>query len=73
MDDILFDSNCSDIAMGCHVDVTFKSLQTIWKLALSRRCNVLALTVPEVAGNFSTVDAKRNDLNARILNFEAEN
>ncbi|KAJ6790376.1 hypothetical protein PWT90_04214 [Aphanocladium album] len=63
----------NDIAMGCHVDDTFKSLQSTWRLALSRRCNVLALTVPEVAGNFTAVDAKRKDLNTRILNFEAEN
>lgn len=63
----------SDIAMGCRVDDTFKSLQSIWRLALSRRCRVLALTVPETYGDFSNAEAKRKDLNARILNFKAEN
>lgn len=63
----------SDIAMGCRVDDTFKSLQAAWQLALSRRCHVLALTVPETAGNFSVLTAKRKDLNTRILNFKAEN
>ncbi len=59
--------------MGCRVDDTFKSLQSIWQLALSRRCRVLALTVPETHGNLPHVDAKRKDLNARILGFKAEN
>ncbi|EJP70952.1 GDSL-like Lipase/Acylhydrolase [Beauveria bassiana ARSEF 2860] len=63
----------NDIAMGCRVDDTFKSLQAAWQIALSRRCNVLALTVPETAGNFSSVTAKRKDLNTRILSFKAEN
>ncbi|OAA81785.1 Esterase, SGNH hydrolase-type [Akanthomyces lecanii RCEF 1005] len=63
----------NDIAMGCRVDDTFKSLQSIWQLALSRRCRVLALTVPETHGNFPHADAKRKDLNARILGFKAEN
>lgn len=59
--------------MGCHVDDTFKSLQSSWQLALSRRCRVLALTVPETAGNFPQVNSKRQDLNTRILNYKAEN
>ncbi|ATY64899.1 GDSL-like lipase [Cordyceps militaris] len=63
----------NDIAMGCHVDDTFKSLQSIWRLALSRRCRVLAMTVPETGARFARIDAKRADLNQRILDFEAEN
>lgn len=63
----------SDIAMGCRVDDTFKSLQSIWRLALSRRCRVLALTVPETHGDFPNAEAKRKDLNARILDFKADN
>ncbi|KAM3560812.1 hypothetical protein ARSEF4850_003506 [Beauveria asiatica] len=59
----------NDIAMGCRVDDTFKSLKTAWELALSRRCHVLALTVPETAGNFSSVTAKRKDLNTHTLDL----
>ncbi|XWW99795.1 hypothetical protein V2A60_007807 [Cordyceps javanica] len=63
----------NDIALGCRVDDTFKSLQSVWRLALARRCNVLALTVPDAKGNFPEINAKREDLNTRILTFKAEN
>ncbi|OAA73822.1 Esterase, SGNH hydrolase-type [Cordyceps fumosorosea ARSEF 2679] len=63
----------NDIAMGCHVDDTFKSLRNIWQLALSRRCNILAMTVPETHGDFAMIERKRADLNGRILSYEAEN
>lgn len=59
--------------MGVTVDDTFKSLESGWKLALSRRCHVLALTVPETGGDFPNAEAKRKDLNNRILNYKAEN
>ena len=59
--------------MGVPVDNTYKSLENMWKSALARRCDVLALTVPETAGNFPLVTAKRTDLNRRILGFQADN
>lgn len=57
--------------MGVEVDTTFKSLEKIWQQALSRRCNVLALTVPETHGHFPKINEKRADLNSRILNYKA--
>lgn len=59
--------------MGVRPDDTMKSFDTMWKLALSRCCNVLALTVPETAGNFTESLKKRKEINDRILKYRAPN
>ena len=64
----------NDLGRNVHPEQIFESLEQIWDLALSRKCKVLALTVPEIelsAGKMKEVlDFRRNELNEMIKMYK---
>lgn len=65
-------TECSDIAMGIPVHNTFNVLKFLYSYTQAKGASVLALTVPETAHRFASVDEKRADLNARITTYEGK-
>ncbi|KAK1780672.1 SGNH hydrolase-type esterase domain-containing protein [Copromyces sp. CBS 386.78] len=67
----------NDLGRDVHPEQIFESLQEIWDLALSRKCKVLALTVPEIelsAGKLKELlDFRRNELNDLIKTYKKPN
>lgn len=53
--------------MGVDLEQTFPALKATWTHALSKNSKVLALTVPECHAKSERLDARRDDLNQRIL------
>jgi hypothetical protein len=61
--------------MGFAPEDIFDSLKEVWEVPLSRKCKVLALTVPEagIKGKIrERIDAKRNTLNDLIKGYKRE-
>jgi hypothetical protein len=61
--------------MGFAPEDIFDSLKQVWEVPLSRKCKVLALTVPEagIKGKLGEqLDANRNTLNDLIKGYKRE-
>ena len=69
--------NRSDIAHNISSDSIAENLEGAWKVALSNRSKVLALTVPEAGVKGSSMrarlDERRNKLNSLIKGFKRPN
>ncbi|KAK3902468.1 SGNH hydrolase-type esterase domain-containing protein [Staphylotrichum tortipilum] len=66
----------NDLGMGISPEDIFEALKAVWEVPLSRKCKVLALTVPEAGLKGAIrerIDAKRNALNDLIRGYKHEN
>ncbi|KAK3397559.1 SGNH hydrolase-type esterase domain-containing protein [Sordaria brevicollis] len=67
----------NDLGSNIHPEQIFQGLKQIYDLALSRKCKVLALTVPEIelsAGKTKELlDLRRNELNQMIKTYKKPN
>ncbi|KAK3392921.1 SGNH hydrolase-type esterase domain-containing protein [Podospora didyma] len=64
----------NDLAMQVPPEEIFQHLKAVWDVALSRKCKVLALTVPEagVTTSREVYDRRRNRLNDLIKGYKRE-
>jgi hypothetical protein len=63
----------SDLGIGFPADRIFGELEKAWRAPLETGSKVLALTVPECHVRTASLNAKRDDLNKRILEYKAKN
>ncbi|KAL0474805.1 SGNH hydrolase-type esterase domain-containing protein [Neurospora intermedia] len=67
----------NDLGSNIHPNQIFESLTQIWDMALSRKCKVLALTVPEIGssagGMKELLDFRRGELNQMIKTYKKPN
>jgi hypothetical protein len=59
--------------MGIEPGRIFEALKRSWEEAISTGSKVLALTVPECSAKSTSLDRKRNELNAHILSHRETN
>jgi len=63
----------NDLNNGRYGRDIYKGLRRVWEIPLHNGTNVVSLTVPECGTCPPTLDQRRDELNARIIESEAEN
>ncbi len=58
----------NDIGWGVPINKIYKSLERMWRLALTKNSKVVACTVPPIADHFMDIQKKQHELNEMIIN-----